>query len=208
MKWLTKLFSHIFNREQFIFFGCKLDERDISEPLNYEQYRFEKIKYDSFEHDLFFHEKNRLKRFQNYFAANIECYGYIQQPNEVISYCWVTGSLHHDVEFFISKHIQAMLPSACVYIFDCYTKPQFQRQGLYKNSLISILRLYQKESFRQAYILCEVQNAASIKGIHSAGFEKYFNFSVYQLGYIHWLKLNSRFKFIQNKMVKDFIPTG
>jgi GNAT superfamily N-acetyltransferase len=63
------------------------------------------------------------------------------------------------------------VPARPMFLYDCFTDPEFRGMGVYPSSLAHALRFGQERGFDGAYIRVERGNVPSVLGIERAGFK-------------------------------------
>lgn len=110
----------------------------------------------------------RRRCFVAYVEGTIAAYGWVSQGTERI------GEL---------ERTMLMLPGEA-YIWDCATLPAFRRRGLYGALLRNIVAVLRGEGLSRLWIGASLDNAPSIRGFRSAGFQP-----VIKLAYLRVLGL-------------------
>lgn len=107
----------------------------------------------------------RLRRFQERLAAGWAGFMAYIGPDPV-HLCWVERA--REIAEPEMGNLGVPLPRVESLIRDCWTRPEFRRQGIYTAALNHLARSY--SSYGAVYVWCHRRNAASARGIERAGF--------------------------------------
>ncbi len=111
--------------------------------------------------------------FAGRFGAGRRCYT-ARVAGEIAAYGWVS----FDDEQIGELNLRIRLLPGEVYIWDCFTAPQYRGKHLYSALLAHILNELRLEGWRRAWIGADLDNLASQKGIARAGFHHLANLVV------------------------------
>lgn len=102
-----------------------------------------------------------LQRFQ----SGRRCFAF-RAGEKVVTYCWISQG----AEWIGEMQLDFRMPPGGVYIWDCRTRPDYRRLGLYAALLNRMIHSLQQEGKTQVWIGSNLENRPSIQGFARAGF--------------------------------------
>lgn len=105
----------------------------------------------------------------------------LREGERVVSYCWISQG----AEWIGEMQLDFRMPPGGVYIWDCRTRPDYRRQGLYAALLNRMIHSLQQDGKSQVWIGSNLENRPSIKGFARAGFHPVIQ--VWFLRFFSWL---------------------
>lgn len=147
-----------------------LQQRPAS-PLQMDEQVYRLLDAADFARDPIFAEKNRRATYIARLAAGHRCHGHVGDDGAVASYQWISDG-RIDAPF--EAGLQLDVPAGHRYIWDCRTAAWAAGRGLYRHALQTLAA----ETASVKWIICEVGNAASARGILNAGFEPAGNLQI------------------------------
>jgi hypothetical protein len=193
----------LIKQDNGIFFEAILPQEDLGGIQS--GYIFKRIEQPLLKMDSIFNRKNRAERFAKRFEAGHLCYGFFDQDNRVASYIWITIPDSSDMFVPLALQMQMSIKTGTAYIWDCFTKEEYRRQGLYKYGLIHATNICLKVGAKRVLIYSRKNNLASKNGILSAGFKKIFDFSLLRLGPFYFIRKNKTRLVVTRKKYFDLI---
>ena len=100
----------------------------------------------------------------------------ITENDEVLADAWVAQQVS-SVKLIMDVPLK--LPPNAVYIWDCQTRPEFRRRGLY-TQLLS--RIPEQLDVAQVFVAVDAANTPSRAGVANAGYREKFRYSALRIG--------------------------
>ena len=123
-----------------------------------------------FERDAIFQETERRAHFIRRLEDAHRCHGFVDTEGNVASYLWVTAPAFGVSEAPFEEGLFGRVAPNETYIWDCRTGRPFRGAGFYREGLKRSLVLARGNGSEHAWIVCDRDNLASVKGISAAGF--------------------------------------
>lgn len=120
------------------------------------------------------------------FEAGGRCFAF-WVDNQIACYCWVAQGR----EWIGEMEIHFQIGAGERYIWDCFTRPAFRRQGLYSALLAHMVRELQREGVARLWIGSNLENRPSLKGFERAGFQPVVQIWFLRLLSLRWYWIRS-----------------
>ncbi|MBL7068239.1 MAG: GNAT family N-acetyltransferase [Candidatus Omnitrophica bacterium] len=180
-----------YKEKKGLFFECNIDKGSLVGDMDFREYSFNEVPAEAFGRDEIFDEKERFRRFLDYSKSGHRCFAFFTSTGSIASYLWLSV-FDREVQIPWELNLKLLLKPGSAYIWNCVTKEEHRRKGLYKNGLKNARSICFRKGIKKVYI-CSIEDrdpskGFSKKGIISAGFREKFSFSVSKIGPLRLIK--------------------
>ena len=145
-------------------------------------YRFAAVASERLDGDPVFLIKGRAERFRERFPSPHACYGFTTESGEVVAFFWLTLARAQAVEVPFRYGLNIKIEPRQAYVWDCATAAEHQNRGLYRTGLALTAAEAAAGGASSVFIITDLDNHASIRGIEAASGQELGRFSVAQSG--------------------------
>lgn len=179
----------VFQVKKFTLFAVDLGQFGGSDAVENSRYEFRLLDDDDLRHHAVFDVRERRIRYSRRISAGHLCYGLFSDNGALASYLWLSFGALTDGCAPFEWHRRWMLSPEDFYIWDCRTIETFRNQGLYRQGLLRCLEVGRSHGARCAWITCERDNIASMRGILGARFQAFADFEILRARQVVWIRL-------------------
>jgi len=180
--------ANLIGMRSLIIFESGTQENITHNDITYSDYIFKPIGREYFNKDQIFAQKNRAKKFFQRIDTGCKCYGFFNGNDRVVSYVWASVALPIALSVPLTYKLNLKLNSGNAYLWDCFTSPEYRRQGFYRQGLIKAKSICLKNGAKRVYMVCDRGNTISKAGILSAGFEEISRLFIFRFGHTYLIK--------------------
>lgn len=167
-------------RSQCVFYRVVPGEQQTgSQPAGY---RFGLVARERVEQDPVFAVKGRAERFRTRFDSPHRCYGFHSSSGEVVAVFWLSLAWDQSIEVPFRYGLSLRLAPGQAYIWDCATGSPHQNRGLYRAGLALAAAEARAQGARDVFVVTDVDNQPSMRGISAAGFHELGRLTLTQAG--------------------------